>query len=133
LTHSDAAGVDAFVKQYRSLFVFLQGHREYDADSLAREYRRDLIRFIEGRRDTCPALPENYFDRKTSAALTRFSDEMQADADTALLERIPSIEPRPSVHSGWHAAASRFFANWISYVGETKMQHARAADRPTMV
>src|SRR5205085_7346014 len=31
-----AAGADLFVKQWRSLFVFFQGHPEYDSDSLLR-------------------------------------------------------------------------------------------------
>src|SRR5204862_242296 len=34
LTRSDAAGVDAFVKQRKSLFVFFQGHPEYEAHTL---------------------------------------------------------------------------------------------------
>ena len=50
LTRSDRAGVDIFVKEAGSLQVFLQGHPEYDADTLAREYRRDLLRFLRGRR-----------------------------------------------------------------------------------
>ena len=36
LTRSDRAGVDIFVKEAGSLQVFLQGHPEYDADTLAR-------------------------------------------------------------------------------------------------
>ena len=46
LTRSPEAGVDLFVNEERSLEVFLQGHPEYDADTLAREYRRDLLRFL---------------------------------------------------------------------------------------
>ena len=45
LTQSASAGVDMFVKQWGSLFVYLQGHPEYDAAALAREYRRDIARF----------------------------------------------------------------------------------------
>ncbi len=37
LRRSDEIGVDLFVKEEESLLVFLQGHPEYDADSLARE------------------------------------------------------------------------------------------------
>ncbi len=36
------AGVDTFVKQENSLFVFFQGHPEYEPDTLMREYRRDV-------------------------------------------------------------------------------------------
>jgi homoserine O-succinyltransferase len=37
LTSSPGCGVDSFVKSFGSQFVFLQGHPEYDANSLARE------------------------------------------------------------------------------------------------
>ena len=59
------AGIDCFTKQWASLFVFLQGHPEYDADTLFREYRRDAHRFLKGERPTLPALPSGYFDART--------------------------------------------------------------------
>src|SRR6185437_3300038 len=38
LTRSATAGADIFARQERSLFLFFQGHPEYDATSLLREY-----------------------------------------------------------------------------------------------
>src|SRR5439155_880827 len=38
LTRSEHAGVDAFVKQTKSLFVFFQGHPEYEANTWLLEY-----------------------------------------------------------------------------------------------
>jgi homoserine O-succinyltransferase len=38
LTRGAEAGVDTFVKQEEGLMVFLQGHPEYEHDTLAREY-----------------------------------------------------------------------------------------------
>src|SRR3981081_1864988 len=38
LTRSSRAGVDTFIRQGASLFVFFQGHPEYDATSLLGEY-----------------------------------------------------------------------------------------------
>lgn len=35
--------------------IFMTGHLEYDADTLAKEYRRDMDKGLE------PAMPENYF------------------------------------------------------------------------
>src|SRR5260370_1258400 len=62
LTQSPEAGVDAFVKQRQSLFVFFQGHPEYDERALLREYRRDIGRFLRGERESSPALPRRHFD-----------------------------------------------------------------------
>ena len=43
LSRSPVAGADLFIKQRKSLFVFLQGHPEYDPGSLLREYQRDAF------------------------------------------------------------------------------------------
>ena len=44
-----SAGSDIFAKDARAPFLFCQGHPEYDAHALLREYRRD-IRAVSGRR-----------------------------------------------------------------------------------
>ena len=51
-------GVDSFIKRHgSSLFLFLQGHPEYDAATLADEYRRDMNRFLSGRSARPPNRP----------------------------------------------------------------------------
>jgi homoserine O-succinyltransferase len=54
LSTSEKAGVFA-VKTTDSRRIFIMGHPEYDADTLALEYERDLKRGIN------PEIPENYF------------------------------------------------------------------------
>ena len=61
LTSSPAHGVDSFTKSFGIQFVFLQGHPEYDANSLAREYRRDLGRYLRRETETTPPRPKGYF------------------------------------------------------------------------
>ena len=51
LTRSAAAGVDMFARQDKSFHLFLQGHPEYEAKTLLREYRRDVGRYL--RRERC--------------------------------------------------------------------------------
>ena len=77
LTHSPTIGVDLFVKQWQSLFVYLQGHPEYDAQALRREYRRDVWRFLDGGMATYPNVPRGYFSADMEAALQDFSDRAQ--------------------------------------------------------
>ena len=70
LTCADGAGADLFVKRCgTSLFVFFQGHPEYDARALMREYRRDVLRFLTGDRPDYPGLPVNYFTLGTERQL----------------------------------------------------------------
>ena len=72
LTRSPTAGVDTFVRQEQSLFLFFQGHPEYGAGALLSEFRRDVGRFLKGERDRYPAMPQHYFDAATEAALAAF-------------------------------------------------------------
>ena len=87
LTRCEQAGVDMFVKQSNSLFVFFQGHPEYDANTLLHEYHRDLKRYRQGQTQTQPEMPQgrsNPNDRWRSAAqqiyrnwLTYLSEQRQ--------------------------------------------------------
>ena len=61
LTRSPATGPDIFLKPGASLLAFSQGHLEYDADTLGKEFRRDLRAFAEGKRDNPPLPPQSYF------------------------------------------------------------------------
>ena len=79
LTRSEDAGVDTFVKQRRSLFVFFQGHPEYESHSLLLEYRRDVGRFLRGERDSYPSMPFGYFDRNIVDALITLRDRALSD------------------------------------------------------
>jgi homoserine O-succinyltransferase len=133
LMHSDKAGVDAFVKQDQSLFVFLQGHPEYEPDSLYREYRRDMTRYLTGQQQTEPALPENYFDGKTTAALSAFAEEVRSERSLDLMERFPSIEIGQLSRPDWQAPATRLFSNWIGYIAEAKARQARRSREHAIV
>src|SRR2546423_12282332 len=85
LTRSEDAGVDAFVKQRKSLFVFLQGHPEYEAVTLLLEFRRDIGRFLRGERDTYPPAPHGYFDQETVEALIALRERALIDRREELL------------------------------------------------
>lgn len=111
LTRSEEAGVDLFVKPGPSLLVFLQGHPEYDPDSLAREYRRDLLRYRDGERADRPHPPAHYFDPEVAARL----------ADVAGRLAPGGQEDPPPCHAParapWPEAAAGLFANWLALVG----------------
>ena len=55
-------------QSFCSLFLFLQGHPEYEAGTLLREYRRDIARFLRGEREHYPAVPQGYFDARANTA-----------------------------------------------------------------
>src|SRR5271156_2232147 len=69
LTRSSEAGVDTFIKQQKKLLVFFQGHPECESDTLLREYRRDVGRYIKGGASRYPLMPRSYFEPDRVAAL----------------------------------------------------------------
>src|SRR6266850_4663610 len=104
LTRSEDAGVDAFVKQRKSLFVFFQGHPEYDATTLLLEYRRDIGRFLRGERETYPPMPHGYFDAATTEALTALRERALVDRREALLTEFPVALAAEGVTNTWRPA-----------------------------
>jgi homoserine O-succinyltransferase len=120
LTHSEAAGVDAFVKQRNSLFVFFQGHPEYGAVTLLREYRRDIQRFLRQESDTYPPMPQGYFDHETLAALSALRERALAHRQEEVMEGFPDALAAGSVANTWGPDAVRIYRNWLSYMAERK-------------
>jgi homoserine O-succinyltransferase len=115
LTLSARAGVDVFVRQYDSRFVFFQGHPEYDALSLQREYLRDIGRFLAREREIYPHLPVSYFDAATEEKLTRFEKRARHQRHPALTNELPALTLRTDIAAG--SAAAALFGNWLQYLG----------------
>jgi homoserine O-succinyltransferase len=121
LTRSALAGVDIFVRQYASRFVFLQGHPEYDALSLQREYLRDIGRYLARERDSYPAVPVSYFDAATEERLARFEKRARHQRHPALTNELPALNLRGDIAAG--SAAAVLFRNWLhDLAADTKAQ-----------
>jgi homoserine O-succinyltransferase len=115
LTRSARAGVDIFVRQYASRFVFFQGHPEYDALSLQREYLRDIGRYLVRERENYPAVPVSYFDAVTEEKLARFERRAKHERHPALANDLPALNLRADIAAG--SAAAALFRNWLQYLG----------------
>ena len=116
LTHSPEGGVDIFAKQLRSQFIFFQGHPEYEALSLEREYLRDVSRFLGGERNTYPAIPAGYFDAETEERLASFEKRARVERRPALSAELPDRTLRQEPATG--AAATVIFRNWLGYLSD---------------
>src|SRR6266850_4752014 len=127
LTRSDDAGVDAFVKQRKSLFVFFQGHPEYEAHTLMLEYRRDIRRFLLRERETYPGMPQGYFDEATVEALTALRERALVDRREEVLADFPTALAAGTVTNTWRASATCIYRNWLSYLSARNDSRAAAA------
>ena len=126
LSSSAAAGADMFVAERKSVFLFLQGHPEYDRGALLREYRRDVARFLAGERDCYPEVPSSYFDEDTAADLAAFRQWAIRDRGIDLLSNFPTVAEEKLAHA-WRVPATLIYRNWLSYLAEQRFQSHRRA------
>lgn len=132
LSKSTAAGVDMFVKERKALFLFFQGHPEYDADTLSREFRRDVGRFLRGERDSYPQMPRQYFDPGTADILNAFRARALVDRREELLSAFP-IERVSNMSNTWRSQALCTYRNWLNYIIERKASIRRLVGRDAPV
>lgn len=122
LTKSPDAGVDVFVrKRSRSLLVHLQGHPEYGAQTLLKEYRRDIKRFLRGERETYPSMPAGYFDNSAAQVLQTFREQAVADRREEMIDSFPQSIVS-GLKNGWQSSAICVYRNWLNYLAERKAE-----------
>jgi homoserine O-succinyltransferase len=126
LTRSADAGVDTFIKQRKKLFVFFQGHPEYEFDTLLREYRRDIGRYFKGETETCPLIPQSYFDDDTVHALTLLRERSLCDRSEELLLEISTALGEKRIEKTWNASAITIYRNWLEYICVQKERALRS-------
>jgi len=127
LTRSAEAGVDTFVKQRKSLFVFFQGHPEYDAVTLLLEYRRDVARYLRFERDTYPLMPRGYFDEEIERRLAALQARALRDRRLVGLADFPTKAAAGRVTNNWRPAGERVYRNWLGYIAAAKLGQVCAA------
>ena len=119
LTRSAAAGVDAFARRGAGApTLFLQGHPEYDADTLAREYLRDVGRFLKGQRPQHPRPPTGYVDAETERELCALAASQGAPHPDRLPLYAAALARTP-LRRTWRASAVALYRNWLAELAAT--------------
>jgi homoserine O-succinyltransferase/O-acetyltransferase len=120
LTRITGRGVDMFMKEDKSLFVFSQGHLEYDSDTLLREYRRDVNRYLNHEAPTYPSVPIGYFDRSTEITLTSLRDKATSCRSEELLAGVSTALKRSTTADTWSPITACIYGNWLQYINARK-------------
>lgn len=120
LARSVETGADLFIKHRNSLFVFFQGHPEYEPDTLLREYRRDAGRFLAGERLDYPAMPCGYFNLDAVSALAAFQEQALRDRNSDVITHFPTASVEDKYSYTWREPAVRIYSNWIEYLAKHK-------------
>jgi len=117
LAESETGGVHMAVSSDQFRAIFFQGHPEYDTNSLLKEYKREVIRYLNGHLHQEPPFPQNYFSEKAARIAERFIRE----AERALWEDRPlqdflEREIEPELDNTWGDTAKAIINNWLGLV-----------------
>jgi homoserine O-succinyltransferase/O-acetyltransferase len=124
LSRSPKTGPDIFAKAGQSLFLFLQGHPEYDLGALLQEYRRDVGRFLCGKRPQYPEIPYGYFDSPTEAIFSTFRERAVRNPSAEMFAQFPTIS-REALSHRWREAAIHLYSDWLSFLQTHKVSTSK--------
>ncbi len=117
LAESEVAGVHLAVSRDGLRLVYFQGHPEYDAISLLKEYKREVIRFFYRQRRDYPPFPVNYFDSYVRSIFDEYQDRVQAAMDNhGDLPEFPEKLIVHRIHNTWHDTGEAIIGKWLGLV-----------------
>ncbi len=117
LAEGDVSNLHLGVSADGLRFVFFQGHPEYDKISLLKEYKREVVRYIEGIRTDYPPLPENYFRGQARELVETFRAEVDAcQGDYQNLRPFPDQALEAAVDITWSDTGKAMINNWLGLV-----------------
>jgi len=117
LAVSDECGVLSAASPDGVRFLYFQGHPEYDFNSLLKEYKREVFRFVQGERPDYPPFPEHYIPAAAGALLDAYREEvLHAVAHRRPPPRFPEAEVEPHIDNTWTDTAKAIFNNWLGLV-----------------
>jgi homoserine O-succinyltransferase len=110
------AGVHMAVSPDQFRRVFFQGHPEYDINSLLKEYKREVRRYLNGERGR-PPYPANYFSPEAAAiADTYIERALGTRHNGSEPPPFPEADILPHLDNTWGDTSKAVFNNWLGLV-----------------
>jgi homoserine O-succinyltransferase len=117
LAESEEVGVHMAVSPDKFRIVYTQGHPEYDANSLLKEYKREVRRYLNGELRAAPPYPEHYFPaaaREIAAAYVSRATDAARDGIT--VPEFPEAELTAHLTNSWGDVGRAIIENWLRLV-----------------
>lgn len=117
LAYSEQSEVHLAVSADQFRLIYFQGHPEYDINSLLKEYKRELGRFMDNERPEYPPYPENYFSSEAIAILEEHKQQVEsAKAAGKTIPALPEKRLHEHVDNTWTDTGKAMFNNWLGSV-----------------
>jgi len=126
LVTSGEAGVHLAVSPDGFRTVLFQGHPEYDAISLLKEYKREVLRYISQEIEHYPPLPEHYFSPEVQTIFHQYAKQViQALHTQSTMPTFPEASILSQLDNTWRDTAKAVFNNWLGKVYQITNQDRR--------
>lgn len=117
LAESGGDGVHLATSPDGFRIVYFQGHPEYDRNSLLKEYKREVGRFLAGELDAPPPYPEHYLPSECQdLAQTYLRDALAAQAHGLPAPEFPEAAFDVYLDNTWGDTGRAMFNNWLGLV-----------------
>ncbi len=123
----NSEGVHLAVSPDLFRMVFFQGHPEYDTVSLLKEYKREILLFLQGERDEYPPMPDNYLSAQNKAILNEYQAKLATGRMS--IKDFPESLIAETLDNTWNDSATAIINNWIGCVYQVTHQEV---DKPFM-
>jgi homoserine O-succinyltransferase len=117
LVEGETGGVHMAVSPDQFRMIYFQGHPEYDRNSLLKEYKREVLRYLADEIASPPPFPENYFNEEVQAMARQFLERAkQAQANNEPLPVLMEEEIDSLLDNTWGDTAKAIVNNWLGLV-----------------
>jgi homoserine O-succinyltransferase/O-acetyltransferase len=117
LIESDAGEMHMAVSADQFSIVYFQGHPEYDWNSLLKEYKREVNRYIQGERQDYPPHPERYFFGDVADIVDAYEQVVRkAQQQRTPIPPFPEEQIEPHLDNTWGDTGKAIFNNWLGLV-----------------
>ena len=115
LAESEEVGVHLAVSPDQFRIVYFQGHPEYGAISLLKEFKRESYRYLRGEREKLPRIPENFLTPEGNAIAAAYIETiMHAAGDDA--PPFPEADLTAHCDNTWGDTGKAIVNNWLGLV-----------------
>ena len=117
LAEGNEGGVHMAVSPDQFRIVYLQGHPEYDHNSLLKEYKREVARFIAGERDDYPPHLDNYFPPEAAKIVDEYEHIVRACLRIGhATPPFPEQHIEPHLDNTWLDTGKSIVNNWLGMI-----------------
>jgi homoserine O-succinyltransferase len=115
LAESEEIGVHLAVSPDQFRVVYFQGHPEYGAISLLKEFKREANRYVRGEREKLPRVPENFFSKEGQEIVAAYVSTIEK-ADGNTVPDFPEDVLTPHCDNTWGDTGKAIVNNWLGLV-----------------